>query len=115
MQPTHTCLFTRIPPPTVQDPPAWLLGCVAGVSAVGVALVASAAKGLLNKTCGGKEKAEANVSLKQRTQKVKVHMCVEGGGSCRMAERRRPRQMWVKKEDSGAAGGDGGKEGGGWQ
>ena len=34
----------------------------AGVSAVGVALVASAAKGLLMKVCVDKEKGTANVS-----------------------------------------------------
>lgn len=35
----------------LQDPAAWLLALTAGVSAVGVALVASAAKGLLIKLC----------------------------------------------------------------
>lgn len=33
------------------NPPGWLEGIVAGVSAVGVALVASASKGLLMKLC----------------------------------------------------------------
>ncbi|KAG2490382.1 hypothetical protein HYH03_011183 [Edaphochlamys debaryana] len=33
------------------DPPGWLAGIVAGLSAVGVAMVASAAKGLLMKLC----------------------------------------------------------------
>jgi hypothetical protein len=33
------------------DPPGWLEGIVAGLSAVGVALVASASKGLLMKLC----------------------------------------------------------------
>ncbi|KAG1680569.1 hypothetical protein FOA52_015016 [Chlamydomonas sp. UWO 241] len=47
----------------LKDPPAWLLGCVAGVSAVGVALVASAAKGLLYKIVGGKERDESNFLL----------------------------------------------------
>ncbi len=36
------------------DPAPWLLGLTAGVSAVGVALVASAAKGLLFKLCNTK-------------------------------------------------------------
>lgn len=46
----------------LNNPPAWLAGCASGVSAVGVALVASASKGLLMKVCyDATDKAYSNV------------------------------------------------------
>jgi len=41
----------------LKDPPFWLSCCASGVSAVGVALVATASKGLLIKICNTKETA----------------------------------------------------------
>lgn len=45
----------------LQTPPQWLVACSSGVSAVGVALVASAAKGLLMKCCSDKDKTTGNI------------------------------------------------------
>lgn len=44
---------------TLKEPALWLRSLTAGVSAVGVALVASASKGLLQKMCGTKASVEA--------------------------------------------------------
>jgi chromate transporter len=45
----------------LKQPPPWLEGAVSGVSAVGVAMVASAAKSLLIKTCSDKNTSNAKV------------------------------------------------------
>lgn len=45
------------------NPPGWLAGIVAGVSAVGVALVASASKGLLLKLCNTNVRAAVCVCV----------------------------------------------------
>ena len=45
----------------LKQPPPWLEGAVSGVSAVGVAMVASAAKSLLIKTCSDKNTLNAKV------------------------------------------------------
>lgn len=55
---------TPLPSPPLgplQDPPAWLRALTAGVSAVGVALVASATKGLLMKMCGTKVREQCSL------------------------------------------------------
>ncbi len=54
----------------LQTPPEWLTACSSGVSAVGVALVASATKGLLMKICTHEDKYTAWVSVRQRDRRV---------------------------------------------